>query len=180
MTGEHVMIFESASGSLVRFVGRPTLVLLLCVAVGGCAPRTAEEVAADRARVLGTWEYRTNGIGALQRGTLQIMVQDAKLVGRFQDSWRGQVQAKISLHGTRMELNLDLVRIQGRLEHGRFTGSVHRPLWDVSRSSVRGRGSDGQFVARKVQDPETVNDGSDLGCASLLHESSYTCKALGS
>jgi len=65
--------------------------LVLALGLSACSSRTAEEIADDRAQVLGTWRYETDGIGDLQRGTLQIHVHDGELVGRFRDRWRGQV-----------------------------------------------------------------------------------------
>lgn len=150
---------------------------LFLVGVAGCtSPRTVQEVARDRADVLGTWEYRTENISALQHGTLQIMVQDGRLTGRFQDSWRGSLNARVNVHGSQMELTLDRIRISGRLEQRRFTASVRREFWDASTAGSRR--SRGYFVARRVRSSSMFEDTRPLGCPSLLREVSYTCSPL--
>ncbi len=149
--------------------------LVLFWGLAGCASsRTAEEIAADRAQVLGTWKYETNGISTLQQGTLQIQMTDGQLVGRFNDRWRGQIDAHISLHGSHMEMNLNRFRITGEIEDGRFTGSVYRPTWDVSRAQARSRSS-GSFIARRVRSGSISDAPANFGCASLLREGSYAC-----
>lgn len=153
--------------------------LVLALALTACSSRTAEEIADDRAQVLGTWEYQTDGIRSLQRGTLQITERDGKLVGQIQDSWRGRIEARVDVRGPYMALDFDRLRITGQLERGRFAGSVRNELWDVSHSRTHG-GSDGYFVARRVHSKSTMDEVTDFGCASLLHESSYACSALGS
>jgi hypothetical protein len=157
---------------------RKAVLLVLVIVLLGCHPRSAEEIAADRARVLGTWEYHTRGISALQSGTLRIRVQDGELVGRLRDRWRGTVRAQVALQGTRMELDLDRVRITGRLEQNRFRGTVQTPFWDASRAHAGRQASSGYFVARQVRSQSVVDDLTDLGCPSLLRESSYTCSPL--
>lgn len=166
--------------SLRSMQSRLLLLVLLVLAAGvlGCAPRSAEEVAADRARALGTWEYQTDGIGVLQRGTMRITVDDGHLVGRFQDSWRGEVQARVMLQGPRMELDLDRVRITGRIERGRFRGTVHTPIWDVSQPRAQQSRSAGAFLARRVHSESLLQELTEFGCSSLLRESSYTCSPL--
>lgn len=151
------------------------VLLVPATVLSGCtSPRTADEIAADRARVLGTWEYHADGIRALQRGTLQIQVQDGKLVGRLQDSWRGPVETQVDLRGSYMELALSQLRITGQLEQGRFVGSVRESPWSVSSSETR-TGSTGSFVARRVRRESSGDDRTDFGCTSLLRESSYAC-----
>jgi hypothetical protein len=150
--------------------------LLLGVGLSGCASsRTAEQVAQNRAAVLGTWEYRTDNISALQRGTFQVMVKDGRLKGRFRDSWRGDLEAQVNIHGSHMELALDRIRITGRLEQNRFTAAVEPEIWDVSISG--NRRSTGYFVARRVRSYSVFDDIGDFGCPSLLRESSYECSS---
>lgn len=148
--------------------------LLLGLGLTGCvSSRTAEQVARNRAAVLGTWEYRTDNISALHHGTFQVTVQDGRLKGQFRDSWRGTLDAQINVHGSRMELMLDRVRITGRLEQNRFKAAVRRDLWDVSMSG--NRRSTGYFVARRVRRESTMDEINEFGCASLLREVSYSC-----
>jgi hypothetical protein len=153
------------------------LIAGLLLSALGCSSRSAEEIVSDRARVLGTWEYRTDGIGSLQHGTLRITMQEGRLVGRLQDSWRGQVEARVLLRGPRMELDLRRIRIRGRLDVNEFRGTVRRPFWDASRTNAR-RQQTGSFVARRVRRGSLVDDLTELGCASLLRESSYRCSPL--
>ena len=144
----------------------------------GCSPRSAEEIVSDRERVVGTWKYKTDGIPFLQRGSLYIAVQDGELVGRLQDSWRGSVKARIDVRGNRMELDIDRGRIRGQLERGRFRGTVRPQQWDVSRSTDRRSQSTGYFLAWRIRSSSILDNLKDLGCPSLLRESSYACSAL--
>lgn len=153
--------------------------LVLAVGLSACTSRTAEEIAEDRARVLGSWEYQTDGIAALQRGTLQISAHKDTLVGRIQDTWRGTLEARVSLRGAHMELQLDRVRITGDLEGNRFTGSVQKPVWDTARGDPW-RGSTGYFVARRVRSESATGARNNLGCPSLLREVSYACSPFAS
>ena len=144
----------------------------------GCSPRSAEEIVSERERVVGTWKYQTDGIPFLQRGSLNITVQDGKLEGHLQDSWRGSVQARIDVQGTRMVLDLDRGRISGQLERDHFRGTIRPQRWNVSRSADRHSQSAGYFVARRIRSTSILDNLKDLGCPSLLRESSYACTAL--
>lgn len=157
--------------ALVRF----PLALVLLVALIGCvSSRSPEEVASERAEVLGTWEYQTEGINILQRGTLRITEENGDLIGRFRDSWRGKLDVEIALQGSHMEFTLDDYRVSGQLTNGEFTASIRRPLWDVSRSHPDPQPV-GYFEARRLQREAAQNEFTDLGCHSLLRESSFTC-----
>lgn len=157
--------------SAVRTAGATVGLLILMV---GCSTsRAPEEIAVEHAGVMGVWEYRTDGTGALQRGTLRITVEEGRLKGHFQDSWRGQVDAFIQVHGTNMELRLDRVRISGRLRENRFEGVVERNAWDITSQGPH-RSSPGRFFARRVQTASTTPS-EEFGCPSLLRESSYAC-----
>ncbi len=140
----------------------------------GCSTtRAPEEIAAEHAKVTGVWKYRTNGTRALQRGTLRITVEEGRLKGRFLDSWRGRMDALVQIHGSRMELQLDRVRISGRLRENRFEGVVQRNEWDVTPQGPH-RSSPGRFLARRVQ-TGSMEHSEEFGCPSLLRESSYAC-----
>ena len=162
----------------IRDWRRGPLVLFTLLIIFGCSSRSAEEIVAERERVVGTWKYKTEGIGYLQRGSLHITVQDGQLVGQLQDSWRGSVQARIDLRGNRMVLNVNQLRIAGQLEHGHFRGTVRPDVWDVSQSADRRSRSTGYFIARRVRTTSVLSNLKDLGCPSLLRESSYACSAL--
>lgn len=157
--------------------GRGFVLLALTLTVGfaGCASsRSAEDVITDRERVLGTWEYRTDGIRALQRGTLRITTRDGILVGRLQDSWRGRLDAQITLRGGTIQLEIDRLRLVGELRADRFTASARRPVWDVS-GGVSRRRSTGFLVAQRVRRGTIWTSPTDLSCPSLLREVSYAC-----
>lgn len=152
----------------------PVLVIGLCV---GCATsRSPTEIAADREDVLGVWTYRVSGSDVLQRGRLHIRRRDGRLVGRFEDRWHGTVRTRIVVEDTHMEFRVRHVRISGRLRHNRFRGAIQRDVWDASTRGNR-RSSPGTLVARRVRSP-AVSSSPELGCASLLRESSFACSAL--
>ena len=140
----------------------------------GCAAsQSAAERADERAEVVGTWQYRAENISGLHRGTFQVVVEDGRLNGHFEDRWRGTLDAQVILHGSHMELALGQVRIAGRIMDNRFEGSVRSESWDVTSSSVSRR--PGYFVARRVRSGAVFDDVRDIGCPSLLREVSYTC-----
>lgn len=174
-------MLRSPSRSSVRSgYGWPLRLLATVLAFGlfaGCAPQSADHLAAERSQVLGTWAYQTDGIQSLQRGTLRITMQDGNLTAQLRDTWRGSLRAHVDLHGSRMELKLRQVRITGRLEHDRFRGTVRTSFWDASQEQDQPQSS-GIFVARRVQSQAVMNDLTELGCASLLRESSYACSPL--
>jgi len=156
--------------------GRPTLCLLFLFGfvVGGCvSSRSPEATAEDRRDVVGVWEYRTQGTGALQRGTLRIAVVDGRLVGRLRDSWRGELRARVRVHGNHLELNLDGLRISGRVRRGAFQGSIRRAFDEMSVQPYR-RGATARFVARRVRST-SGSPRKEYGCRSLLYERSYLC-----
>jgi len=155
------------------------LVILTISVLFGCSPRSTSEIIFDRERVVGTWKYRTDGIPFLQRGSLHITVQDGELVGRLQDSWQGSVQARVNLQGNRMTLDTRRGRIEGQLDHDHFRGTVRPDQWDISRTAPHSQ-STGYFLARRIRGPSVLNNLKDLGCTSLLRESSYACSALQS
>lgn len=152
--------------------------LVLTVGVAGCASsRSTEDVPNDREKVLGTWEYRTDGIRALQRGTLRITTRDGTLVGQLQDSWRGRIDAQVTLRGGTIQLEIDRLRLVGELRADRFTASARRPIWDVTGGFSQ-RSSTGILVAQRVRRATLWNSSPDLGCPSLLREASYACSPL--
>lgn len=152
-----------------------TLILALSLGLVGCASsQSPAELAAERDAVIGTWEYDTDEISFLQYGTLTIHVQDGELVGRLRDQWRGKLKADVRLHGRHLELILNRARIVGRIERGRFRGTVSSQPWHVTQSSPDPLSSP-TFVARRVRTHSIRHGPSRLGCPSLLRESSYAC-----
>lgn len=155
---------------------------ILCITVlgaslGGCASSRPGDELDERVQALGTWEYRTDGIGVLQSGTLQISSRDGDLVARFRDQWRGHFEAQIRVQGTRMVIALEQFRIEGRITDGRFTGVVRDSEWDVSRGSAR-REPAGTFRAHRIGSQQGAGERDRYGCASLLRETSYACSPL--
>lgn len=156
----------------VRFT-EGVIVLMIGATFAGCSSsRTAQEVD-ERVQALGTWEYHTRGLRALDRGTLQIETRDGKLVGRLQDSWRGQIEAEVRLQGSYMELTVDRLRITGQITGNRFSATVRRSRWDVTQDQNR-RERAGSFTARRVGSGAVI-DNEQFGCPSLLREDSYAC-----
>jgi hypothetical protein len=154
------------------------LLLFAAAGLSGCtSSRSPTEIANDRADVLGTWKYRANGSRLLDRGTLQIQVRDGHLTGEFRDRWRGTVRARVMLDGPHMAFTLDRARISGRIRSGRFEGAIRRSFWDASERGNE-RSSAGYFVAQRIRRAKAGGASPDFGCASFLHESSYTCSPL--
>jgi len=154
---------------------RPGLLLLLLgAALGGCASsRSPEATAEARSEVVGVWEYNAQGTGALQRGTLRISVVDGRLMGQLRDSWRGQLRARVRVHGNHLELELDGLRISGRVRGEEFQASIRRTFDEMSVQPYR-RGAVARFVARRVR--STSGSPQDqYGCRSFLYEHSYLC-----
>ena len=123
---------------------------------------------------MGVWEYRTNGTSVLQEGTLRIDVVDGRLVGRLQDSWQGTVEARVNLYGPRMELDLNRIRISGRIRQGRFEAAIRR---DFEGLSVRPRTQrrPAYFIAYRVRSTAATDHRARYGCPSLLREHSFEC-----
>lgn len=163
-----------SDGRRLRPIGIVFLVLAGLVVTGCASSRSAQERADDRSKVVGTWEYRTSGTSALQRGTLQISVEDGRLVGELQDSWRGTVEARVNLRGSRMELDLNRIRISGRIRQGRFKATIRREFENVSVRPRRERRG-GYFLAQRVRSSAGTDTRARYGCRSLLREQSYQC-----
>lgn len=151
------------------------VLLLLGPVLGGCtATRSAAELAEARSKVVGVWEYQTNGTTFLQDGTLRISIVDGRLVGRLRDSWRGKVTAQVSLYGSRMELDLNRVRITGQIRRGWFEAAIRPEFAEVAVSPNRRR-PPGYFVAQRVRSSAASNVRDRYGCRSLLREGSFLC-----
>ena len=151
------------------------VLLLLATVLAGCASsRSAADLAEARSKVVGVWEYRTNGTTLLQEGTLRISIVDGRLVGRLRDSWRGEVTARVTLYGPRMELHLDRARISGRLHSGWFEAAIRRDFAEMSVSPTRRR-SAGSFVAQRIRTTPATDGRDRYGCPSLLREGSFLC-----
>jgi hypothetical protein len=155
-------------------VGLVVLVVSGLLATGCLSSRSAQQRADDRSRVVGVWKYRTGGTSVLQRGTLRIHVEDGRLVGRLRDSWQGTVEARVNLYGSRMELDLNRIRITGRIRQGRFEASIRREFENISVRPRRPRRR-GYFVARRVRSTADTDTRARFGCPSLLRERSYKC-----
>lgn len=172
---------------MCRFVSavlnpRLLTVVMIGIVTGGLltacsSSRAPEDVARDRAAVLGLWKYHTNGIDELGHGTLQIHVQDGRLKARIQDRWRGTKEADVSVENGYMDVRLNQVRISGRIYGGRFEGVARDEFWDASERGNRQSGA-GSFVAKRIRRASSTVDDTDYGCPSLLREQSYACSSL--
>lgn len=157
---------------------------ILAFLLVGCATTSSAPSPAERAAVVGVWEYRTSGSPHLGRGTLHIRVNNGRLHALLQDTRRGRMNVRVSQRGSRIEFTLDQILVSGRVEDDRLVGLFRHPTWDVSTSqNVRGRqanrpGSDsGSIVARRVQNPAWIADVPGLGCPSILEEANERCDA---
>lgn len=157
-------------------------VLLLGVTFAGCATTASAPSPEERAAVVGVWEYRTSGSPYLGRGTIHFQVRNGRLQAMLRDTQQGRLRANVNQRGTRLELDLNQVRVSGRIEDDRFVGLFSRPMWDVSTSQEvhhrRQRTSNsGSIVARRVRSPEWMGSVPGLDCPSILVESKYRCDA---
>lgn len=130
----------------------------------------------NEAAVLGTWAYSTKGVSSLQDGTFRVRTKEDRLVVQVRDRWRGSITGRVYVRGNRMEIRLKRVQISGQIAEDRFTASVQRDRWDVSRA--RRQNTRGSLVARRIDKPMNSNDSRDFGCQPLLLESSYACSPL--
>lgn len=160
-----------------RWLLKTIAVVLIGLCLLGCTgPRSAEVSVMNEAAALGTWEYTARGPSGLQEGTFQVSTEGDRLVVTFQDRWRGRITGRVRVHGSRMELRLNRLRISGRIRNERFTGSVEHDPWDLSESRRQNRS--GSFVAQRIDGPGTSDDVQGLDCPPLLRESSYACSPL--
>lgn len=160
-----------------------TSLLLLAGVLAGCASTAPAPSPAERAAVVGVWEYRTSGSPYLGQGTLHIRIRNGRLRAQLRDTQRGRMDAQVNQRGSRIELALDHIRVSGRVENDKLVGLFRRPTWDVSTSqdvrSTRSRryGSDsGSIVARRVQNPGVVGAVPTLGCTPILVEVDSRCQ----
>ncbi len=151
------------------------LLFALCAGVlGGCASsQSAKEKAAARASVIGTWEYRVEGIAPLDQGVFQITKKNGRLRGIVRDRRLGRLRARVDVNASRLELALDGLRISGYIEDDEFTGYLRRQQWDVSTRSQyrrRSRSRSVSLFARRIQGGTAADTPSILECRSLLRE----------
>ena len=140
----------------------------------GCASsQSAEEKAAARASVIGTWEYRVDGMAPLDQGVFQISTKNGRLRGIVQDRRLGRLRARVDVGNSRLELAFDDLRISGFIENDTFTGYLRRRQWDVSTRSRyrrRSRFRSASLFARRVKSAVSADKPSALDCRSLLRE----------
>jgi len=155
----------------------PPLALLLVLCTGlvlGCASsQSAEEKAAARAAVVGTWEYRVDGRAPLDQGVFQITTRNGRLRGILQDRRLGRIRTRVDVGDSRLELAFDDLRISGFIKDDQFTGFLRRRQWDVStrnRYRRRSRFRSASLFARRVESGVSADKPSALDCRSLLRE----------
>lgn len=155
-----------------------SFVFALAVVLVGCAGTNSSTSPAQQAQVIGVWEYRAQGASGLSAGTFKIESRDGRLRGVLRDARRGRINMNVVQRGSRMELDLDLLRVSGRVEDNTFVGMYRRPQWDVSTSQNfrRTRGSSsGSIVARRVHNPAWSGAPLVSGCTPVLVETDYRC-----
>lgn len=156
---------------LLRFA--PLLVLCSGLVIGCASSQSAQEKAAAQAAVIGTWEYRVDGVAPLDQGVFQIARKNGRLQGIVQDRRRGRLRARVDVGDSRLELSIDDFRISGFIEDDQFTGFLRRRQWDVSTRSRyrrRSRFRSASLFARRVQSAVTAEKPSALECRPLLRE----------
>lgn len=154
-----------------------TVILLLALCTGlvsACASsHSAEDDAAARAAVLGTWEYEVEGIAPLDRGVFHITTQDGRRRGLVQDRRLGRLRARVDVNDSRLELTLDDLRISGYIEDNQFTGFLRRARWSVTErrwDRPQSRFRSVSLFARRVRGAPMADKPSVLECRSLLRE----------
>ena len=158
------------------------ILLLGCFLLPG--GRTSTQQTADRGtsnEVLGTWKYRAMaGSDVLDEGVIRISMVQGRLQGTLRDRRIGTVPVDVSYRGQRLELDLDEIRIYGRVQNDEYTAYYERPIWDVTTSqSLRHRGSDrinGSLSARRVHSTGYYEPNVGLGCDPLTIESDKRCR----
>lgn len=154
-----------------------TQLVLLLLGIGlvvGCASsRSAENEAAARAAVVGTWEYRVQGFAPLDQGVFRISTDNGQLRGILQDRRLGRLRARVDVSDSHLELVFDDLRISGYIEDNQFTGYLRLQRWSVTARQW-GR-SQSQFrtaslFAQRVQSAVAGDKPSILECRSLLRE----------
>jgi len=166
---------------MLRFTTYAIVLLGCFLLLGGC---TSTQQTADRGNsneVLGTWKYRAMaGSDVLDEGVIRISMVQGRLQGTLRDRRIGTVPVDVSYRGQRLELDLDEIRIYGRVKNNEYTAYYERPIWDVTTSqSFRHRGSgrlNGSLSARRVHSTGYYEPNVDLGCDPLTIESDKRCR----
>ncbi|PEN15118.1 hypothetical protein CRI94_02180 [Longibacter salinarum] len=159
----------------------PFIALLAAFVVfSGCASTQSASDRGNTNDVLGTWKYRTMaGSDVLDEGVIQITMVQGRLEGTLRDARVGTIPVDVSYRGERLELDLDEIRIYGRVQNDEFTAYYERPMWDVSTSQdVRHQTNNrlsGSLSARRVHSTGYEEPDIDLGCDALTVESKSAC-----
>lgn len=161
----------------MRRSARLHLLLLLVVGpglLGACAtPRSAQDRAALRASVVGTWAYDVEGRAPLDQGRFQITVRDGTLRGLVRDRRLGRLRARVEMHDSRLELSIDDLRISGYVEDNQFTGVLRQSQWDVTarrQRRSRSRFRSATLFAERIRSAAVADKPTILECQSLLRE----------
>jgi len=160
----------------------PSLVRLILVLVlgpgllGACATsRSAQDEAALRAAVVGTWAYDVKGFAPLDQGRFHITVRDGTLRGLIRDRRLGRLRARVEVQDSRLELTLDNLRISGYIEDDQFTGFLRRARWNVTtrrQARTRSQFRSASLYARRIRSAAVADKPDVLECRSLLREAS--------
>lgn len=159
----------------------PSLLVLgvLSIAIGCASSEPTQSETAARAAALGTWQYQVDGIAVLNRGEFTITEKEGRLRAQIRDDRRGRFFARVQLNGSRMQLSLKDLRISGRIEDDSFTGTLRRPVWDVTSSSRMRRSSrtrSASLVAHRVSSGMPSDPKTPLDCPSILWETDDGCE----
>ena len=157
--------------SLIRI---PVLLVLELGLLSACATsQPAQNEAALRAAVVGTWSYDVQGFAPLDQGRFHITVRDGRLRGLIRDRRLGRLQARVDVRNSRLELTLDDLRISGHIEDDQFTAFLRRDQWDVrTRRQTRTRSQfrSASLYATRIRSAAAADKPNILECRSLLRE----------
>lgn len=162
----------------ISCLGLALVVALVALGIGCASTPPSSSDVTGKSAVLGTWEYRAEGASKLTHGKFQISIEDGELRAFLHDEIRGEVDGRVKLRGTRMELTLDNLRISGRIEDNTYRATLSRPFWDVSTSSRSRRFSRARtasFVARRIVRGIGLDPLPALECPSILRETDDGC-----
>lgn len=169
-------------GSSLPLLTSALVCLALTAACSTSQPASGPDAAAERAAVVGLWEYQASNSAYLDRGVFKITVQDGRLQGTLRDNRLGALPIRVEVRDRSMEMVVDDLRINGRLDDDKFTAFVRRPMWDVSsrqRAGYRNRSRQnpptGSLFARRIESMGTAVADVPLGCTDPTHVKGVQC-----
>ena len=161
--------------------------LAACLLTACSTTKSTSHAPEQLSEIVGVWKYKTSGSPDLDDGTLQITVNEGRLRGTLRDRQRGMVEARVRMHGNRVDIRLHDLHLSGRVQDGTFQAFLRRPIWDVSTSQdvasrnanrYRSRfpsSSHATFVAQRVNVFQMTPSARTRHCTPVLEETTYRC-----